>query len=60
MAICSHAYFGSNTTAISKELLSSALLIRETSGESLSAIDSTYYINKGILCRRNNDFHHIS
>jgi hypothetical protein len=38
--------------------------MREKSEESLSVIHSAYYtpyyINKGILCPRNNDVHHIS
>jgi hypothetical protein len=48
------------TVAISKQLIFTSLLISETSGENLSVIDSTHFINKGILCARNNDVHHIS
>jgi hypothetical protein len=54
------AYLGSNTVAISDQLIGTALLIRETSGERVSVTDSAYYINKGILFCRNNDDYHIS
>jgi hypothetical protein len=57
-------YLCINTVAISKPLISTTFLIREMSGESLSVIDYTcyipHYINKGILCPKSNDVHHIS
>jgi hypothetical protein len=40
--------------------MSTALLIRGTSGESLSVIDSTHYISKVNLCPKNDNDHHIS
>jgi hypothetical protein len=41
-----HAYLGSNTVVISEKLTSTALLlIRETSGERVPIVDSTYYIS---------------
>jgi hypothetical protein len=55
-----HAYFSSNAVAISEQLINTALLTRETSGERMSVIDSTYHINKGILCPTNDYVHHIS
>jgi hypothetical protein len=41
---------------ITEQLMSTAPLIRE----SLSVTGSVYYINKGILCPRNNNVHHIT
>jgi hypothetical protein len=41
--------------------MSAALLIKETSGESLSVItDSTHHINKAVLFPRSNYVHHTS
>jgi hypothetical protein len=42
-----------------KNLISTAALIRGMSGESLSAVGSTYCINKGILRPRSDDVHQI-
>jgi hypothetical protein len=53
-------YLCSSADAVSESLICTALLIRGTSGESLSAIDSAHYISKVILCPRHNDVHHIS
>jgi hypothetical protein len=56
--------FMHSTTFISDQLISTTFLNRETSGDSQSVIDSTYYIpnyiSKGILCPRNNNVHHTS
>jgi hypothetical protein len=48
-----------NAIAVS-ECVSTALWIREMSGQAVSVVESTYYISKGSLCPRNNDVHHIS
>jgi hypothetical protein len=51
--VLTHAYLGSNAVAIPEQLMSTASLVR-------FVIVSTYCINKGILCPRSNDDHHIS
>jgi hypothetical protein len=50
--------FDSNTTAITEQLISTALQITETSGESVCLTEFTYHITEETLCPRNNDIHH--
>jgi hypothetical protein len=54
------AYLGSNFIFIPEQLTGTASLNKELARESLSLIASTYYINKAILCQRNNDADNIS
>jgi hypothetical protein len=55
-----HAYLGYNTTALQKQLIGIASLIKEKSGKSISTTDSTHCISKATLCSGNTDVNHIS
>jgi hypothetical protein len=48
-----HVLLGTIIVSIT-ELISIALLIKERSGDRLFVIYSTHYIDKEILCKRNN------
>jgi hypothetical protein len=55
-----HAYLGYSIIALQKQLIGTALLIKEKSGNSTSITDSTHCISKATLCSGNNDVNHIS
>jgi hypothetical protein len=54
-----HTYLDSNAFTVPEQLMRTLLQISERSGQSLSVIDSIYYINKEIVCTVSNHVHRI-
>jgi hypothetical protein len=55
------AYLGYNITAIQKQLMGIASLIKKMSGNNIQVIDLyVFCTNKAMLCSGTNDAHHIS